>query len=72
MGLDTWNKFYHDVEIQIGRGHVLDLPEGKAKEIAAAGAKTDGTIFHLWSDGKKVPDGTVGHPQSVGHKHRTE
>lgn len=72
--LDTWNKFYHDHEVEIatGRVQVLDMPEAQAKEIAAVAAKTDGIIFHLWPDGKKAPDGTVGHPQSVGHKLRTE
>jgi hypothetical protein len=34
--------------------------------------KTDGIIFHLWPDGAKAPDGTVGHPQAVGHKLRTQ
>ncbi len=35
-------------------------------------AKTDGIISHLRPDGAKAPNGEVGHPQSVGHKHRTE
>jgi len=72
--LATWNKYYHDHEVEIatGRVQVLDVPEDKAKEIAAAAAKTDGIIFHLWPDGEKAPNGTVGHPQSVGHKDRTE
>jgi len=72
--LKTWNKYYHDHEVEIatGRVQVLDLPEEKAKEIAAVAAKTDGIIFHLWPDGAKAPNGTVGHPQSVGHKHRKE
>ena len=71
--LDTWNRFYHDhaVEIATGRVQVLDLPEDKAKEIAAAAAQTDGIIFHLWPDGAKAPTGEVGHPQSVGHQPRT-
>ena len=70
--LDTWNKYYHDHEVEIatGRVQVLDLPEAKAKEVAAAAAKTDGIIFHLWPEGAKAPNGQVGHPQSVGHKHR--
>ncbi len=73
VSLETWNKYYHDheVEIDTGRVQVLDVPEAKAKEIAAAAAKTDGIIFHLWPDGVKAPNGTVGHPQSVGHKERT-
>ena len=72
--LATWNKYYHDhqVEIDTGRVQVLDVPEDKAKDIAAAAAKTDGIIFHLWPDGAKAPNGAVGHPQSIGHKHRTE
>lgn len=72
--LDTWNRYYHDHEVEIatGRVQVLDLPEAQAKEIAAAAARTDGIIFHLWPDGAKAPDGTVGHPQAVGHKHRTQ
>lgn len=74
LPLEVWNKYYHDHEVEIatGRVQVLDLPEDKAKEIAAAAAKTDGIIFHLWPDGKPAPTGEVGHPQSVGHKHRNE
>jgi hypothetical protein len=72
--LETWNKYYHDHEVEIGTGRVqvLDMPEAQAKEIAALAAKTDGIIFHLWPEGAKAPDGTVGHPQSVGHKPRTQ
>ena len=72
--LNVWNRFYHDHEVEIatGRVQVLDMPEDKAKEVAAAAAKTDGIIFHLWPEGKSAPTGEVGHPQSVGHKHRTE
>jgi len=68
----TWNKYYHDhdVEIATGRVQILDMPEAQAKEVAAAAAETDGIIFHLWPDGAKAPTGVVGHPQSVGHKHR--
>jgi hypothetical protein len=70
--LKVWNKYYHDHEVEIatGRVQVLDMPEDKAKEVAAAAAKTDGIIFHLWPKGAKAPNGQVGHPQSVGHKHR--
>ena len=72
--LNVWNKFYHDHEVEIatGRVQVLDMPDAQAKEVAAAAAKTDGIIFHLWPKGAKAPDGSVGHPQSVGHKLRTE
>ena len=71
--LETWNKYYHDHEVEIGTGRVqvLDVPEAQAKDIAASAANTDGIIFHLWPDGAKAPDGTVGHPQAVGHKLRT-
>ncbi|HKR78195.1 MAG TPA: DUF1264 domain-containing protein [Nitrospira sp.] len=71
--LETWNKYYHDHEVEIatGRVQVLDVPEAQAKDIAASAANTDGIIFHLWPDGAKAPDGTVGHPQAVGHKLRT-
>ncbi len=74
LPLETWNKYYHDHEVEIatGRVQVLDMPEAQAKEIAALAAKTDGIIFHLWPEGAKAPDGTVGHPQSVGHKLRTQ
>jgi hypothetical protein len=74
LPLDVWNKYYHDHEVEIatGRVQVLDVPEAKAKEIAAAAAKTDGIIFHLWPKGVPVPNGEVGHPQSVGHKPRTQ
>ncbi|HXV68291.1 MAG TPA: DUF1264 domain-containing protein [Nitrospira sp.] len=74
VSLDIWNKHYHDhqVEIATGRVQVLDLPEAQAKEIAAVAAKTDGIVFHLWPEGAKAPNGTVGHPTSVGHKLRSE
>ena len=62
----------HEVEIATGRVQILDMPETQAKEVAAIAAKTDGIIFHLWPDGAKAPNGEVGHPQSVGHKHRME
>lgn len=72
--LDTWNKFYHDhaVEIATGRVQVLDRSPEEAKSIAEAASHTDGIIFHLWwPDNAKAPDGTVKHPQSVGHKELT-
>ena len=74
LPLNVWNQFYHDHEVEIatGRVQVLDLPEDKAKEVAAAAAKTDGIIFHLWPKGAPAPTGEVGHPQSVGHKPRKE
>jgi hypothetical protein len=74
LPLNVWNQFYHDHEVEIatGRVQVLDMPEAKAKEIAAAAAKTDGIIFHLWPKGAPAPTGEVGHPQSVGHKPRTQ
>jgi len=70
----TWNKFYHDHEVEIatGRVQVLDMPEDKAKEVAGAAAKTDGIIFHLWPKGTKAPTGQVEHPQAVGHQLRKE
>ncbi|MBI1987181.1 MAG: DUF1264 domain-containing protein [Nitrospinae bacterium] len=73
--LDIWNKYYHDhaMEIATGRVKILDVPEEKAKALAEAAAKTDGIIFDLWRPrGANPPNGEVGHPQSVGHKHRTE
>ena len=72
VSVKTWNKYYHDhdVEIATGRVQILDMPEAQAKEVAAVAAQTDGIIFHLWPDGAKAPTGVVGHPQSVGHKHR--
>ena len=73
--LDTWNKFYHDhaVEIATGRVQVLDRSPEEAKKIAEAAAQTDGIIFHLWwPDDAKAPSGVVKHPQSVGHKPRTQ
>ncbi|MBA2252209.1 MAG: DUF1264 domain-containing protein, partial [Nitrospirales bacterium] len=74
LPLKTWNKFYHDHEVEIasGRVQILDMPEDKAKEIGAAAAKTDGIIFHLWEKGSPAPTGEVGHPQAVGHKERTK
>lgn len=73
LPLEVWNKYYHDHEVEIatGRVQVLDMPDAQAKEVAAAAAKTDGIIFHLWPKGKPAPTGEVGHPQSVGHTPRT-
>ncbi len=74
VSLETWNKFYHDhaVEIATGRVQVLDRSPEEAKKIAETAAQTDGIIFHLWlPDDGKAPNGTVGHPQSVGHKELT-
>jgi Protein of unknown function (DUF1264) len=70
--LKTWNKYYHDhaEEVASGRVQVLDMSDEKAKEVAGAAAMTDGIIFHLWPDGAKAPNGVVGHPTSVSHKHR--
>ena len=72
--LKTWNKYYHDHEVEVasGRAQGLDVPDAQAKEVAAAAAQTDGIIFHLWPDGAKAPTGVVGHPQSVAHKHRKQ
>ncbi len=73
--LATWNKYYHDhaVEIATGRVQVLDVSPEEAKKIAAVAAQTDGIIFHLWWPmNAKAPNGEVKHPQSVGHKPRTE
>ena len=74
VSFETWNKFYHDhdVEIKTGRVQVLDLPPDEVKKVAAAAAQTDGIIFHLWPKDARAPTGVVGHPQSVGHKYRTE
>lgn len=74
LPLNAWSQFYHNHEVEIAtrRVQVLDMPEDKAKEVAAAAAKTDGIIFHLWLKGAPAPTGEVGHPQSVGDKHRTQ
>ena len=65
-----WHRYFHDhkVEIATGRVQVLDQPEDKAKAIAEAASKTDGVIYHLWHKDQEFPDGTVSHPQSLGHK----
>ncbi len=73
--LITWNRNFHDHEVEIATGRVLILDiedENEVKKIAAAAAKTDGIIYHLWQPGLKVPDGTVTIPNAVGHKFRTE
>lgn len=68
--LAAWNKFWHDHRVEIGGGRVqvLDLPPDKAKEVADLVATTDGIIFDLWPHGASLPDGSVRHPQAVGHK----
>ena len=67
--LKDWNKYWHDhkTEIATGRVQVHDLPPAKAKEVADLVATTDGIIFDLWPHGAKFPDGSVRHPQAVGH-----
>jgi hypothetical protein len=74
VALNNWNKNWHDhkQEIATGRVQVLDLPPDKAKEVADLMATTDGIIFHLWSDGDKVPSGRVMVAQSVGHVNLTQ
>jgi hypothetical protein len=74
VALTDWNKNWHDhkQEIATGRVQVLDLPPDKAKEVADLVATTDGIIFHLWSDGDKVPSGRVMVAQSVGHVNLTQ
>lgn len=65
-----WHRYFHDhkVEIATGRVKVLDMPEDQAAKVAEAAAQTDGVIYHLWQHGQEFPDGTVTHPQSLGHK----
>ena len=73
--LITWNRNFHDHEVEIATGRVLILDiedKNKVAEIAAAAAKTDGIIYQLWQPGQKVPDGTVTIPNALGHKFRTE
>jgi len=67
--LEDWNKNWHDhaVEIAGGRVKVLDLPPGKAKEVADLVATTDGMIYHFYFDGK-IPNGKTSIAQAVGHK----
>ncbi len=74
VSLAEWNKNWHDhkQEIATGRVQVLDLPPDKSKEVAELVATTDGIIFHLWSDGDKVPSGRVMVAQSVGHVNLTQ
>ena len=74
VALADWNKNWHDhkQEIATGRVQVHDLPPDKAKEVADLVATTDGIIFHLWSEGDKVPSGRVMIAQSVGHVNLTQ
>ena len=74
VSLEDWNKNWHDhkQEIATGRVQVHDMPPDKAKEVADLVASTDGIIFHLWSDGDRVPSGRVMIAQSVGHVNLTE
>ena len=74
VSLTDWNKNWHDhkQEIATGRVQVHDLPPDKAKEVADLVATTDGIIFHLWSEGDKVPSGKVMIAQSVGHVNLTQ
>jgi hypothetical protein len=68
--LEQWNRHYHDHEIEVASGsvQVLDETAKRAQEVAAAAARTDGIIFHLWPQGAKVPTGEVSFPTSVSHR----
>lgn len=35
--------------------------------VVIRGLSSFGFFYHLWPDGAKAPDGTVGHRQAVGH-----
>lgn len=65
-----WHRYFHDhkVEIATGRVQVLDMPDDQAKKVAEAASATDGVIYQLWQPGQEFPDGSVTHPQSLGHK----
>jgi hypothetical protein len=72
--LQTWNTYYHDhaIEIAGGRVKVLDATDAQAKQIVDIANKTDGIVFSLWPEGAAAPNGTVQHPQAVGHKPMTD
>ena len=74
VSLADWNNNWHDhkQEIATGRVQVHDLPPDKAKEVADLVSTTDGIIFHLWSEGDRVPSGRVMIAQSVGHVNLTD
>ena len=74
VSLADWNNNWHDhkQEIATGRVKVLDLSPDKAKEVADLVSTTDGIIFHLWSEGDRVPRGRVMIAQSVGHVNLTD
>lgn len=69
VGLNDWNRLWHDhaTEIATGRVQVLDLPLDKAKEVADLVATTDGIIFSFQFDGD-VPSGKIVMAQAVGHR----
>jgi hypothetical protein len=73
LPLATWNRFYHDHEVEIAAGRVaiLDRPEAEARALAEAAARTDGIIWKLWMHDRIVPDGRAIPAQAVGHRHRT-
>ena len=66
---EDWNRLWHDhaIEIAGGRVQVLDLPPGKAKEVADLVATTDGIIYSFQFDGK-LPNGKITMAQAVGHR----
>lgn len=68
--LAQWNAHYHDhaAEIASGSVQVLEQSPKRTREIAAAAAKTDGIIFHLWPMGAKVPNGEVSFPTAISHQ----
>jgi hypothetical protein len=72
LPLETWNRYYHDHEVEIasGRVAVLDRSPAEAEALAAAAARTDGIIWKLWLHGT-VPDGRAIPAQSVGHRPRS-
>lgn len=70
---ESWNKYWHDhqVEIATGRVQVLDLPPDKAKEVADLVATTDGIIYSFEIK-NGLPTGKSSNPQAVGHKPLSE
>jgi len=73
VSLETWNKFYHDhtVEIATGRVQVLTGRLRRPRKLPKPPLKPTASFSPLVARRWEGPNGTVGHPQSVGHKELT-
>ncbi|NIP99084.1 MAG: DUF1264 domain-containing protein, partial [Nitrospinaceae bacterium] len=63
-------RHWHDNGEEVATGRLVVVKPtstGEKKTVEKTLSGTDSLIFHLWPEGAPFPDGSVRHPQSVGH-----